>query len=38
MVKVIEVLAGSTKSWEDAAQQAIADASKTLRKRQVNLH
>lgn len=31
MLKVIEVLAESTKSWEDAAQQAIADASKTVR-------
>ncbi|MFW5734832.1 MAG: dodecin family protein [Oceanidesulfovibrio sp.] len=30
MVKVIEVLAQSTKSWEDAVQQAVADASKTL--------
>jgi len=31
MLKVIEVLAESDKSWEDAAQQAVADASKTLR-------
>jgi len=31
MLKVIEVLAESTKSWEDATQQAIADASKTVR-------
>ena len=31
MVKVIEVLAESDKSWEDAAQQAVADASKTVR-------
>ena len=28
---VIEVIAQSEKSWEDAAQQAISDASKTLR-------
>jgi flavin-binding protein dodecin len=28
---VIEVIAQSEKSWEDAAQQAITDASKTLR-------
>lgn len=31
MLKVIEVLAESTKSWEDATQQAIANASKTVR-------
>jgi flavin-binding protein dodecin len=31
MLKVIEVLAESTKNREDAAQQAIADASKTVR-------
>ncbi len=30
-VKVIEVLANSTKSWSDATEQAIAKASKTLR-------
>ena len=31
MLKVIEVLAESTKSWEDAAQVAVATASKTVR-------
>jgi flavin-binding protein dodecin len=31
VVKVIEVLAESDKSWEDAAAQAIARASKTVR-------
>ncbi len=31
MLKVIEVLAESDKSWEDAAQQAITNASKTVR-------
>lgn len=31
MLKVIEVLAQSDKSWEDATQQAIAAAAKTLR-------
>lgn len=31
MLKVIEVLAESSKSWEDAAQQAVVDASKTIR-------
>lgn len=31
MLKVIEVLAESNKSWEDAAQQAVANASKTVR-------
>jgi dodecin len=28
--KVIEVLAQSDKSWEDAAQQAVTEAGKTL--------
>jgi dodecin len=31
MLKVIEVLAESEKSWEDAAQVAVANASKTVR-------
>ena len=31
IVKVIEVLAQSNKSWEDATQQALAEASKTVR-------
>ena len=31
ILKVIEVLAESNKSWEDAAQQAVKDASKTVR-------
>jgi flavin-binding protein dodecin len=31
MLKVIEVLAESSKSWEDAAQQAVANAAKTVR-------
>ena len=31
VVKVIEVLAQSDKSWEDAAQQAITEASKSIR-------
>jgi hypothetical protein len=31
MLKVIEVLAESNKSWEDAAQVAVASASKTVR-------
>ena len=30
MLKVIEVLAESNKSWEDAAVQAVARASKTV--------
>jgi len=30
MLKVIEVLAKSNKSWEDAAQQAVAAAGETL--------
>lgn len=31
MLKVIEVLAESKRSWEDAAQTAIKNASKTVR-------
>ncbi len=31
IVKVIEVIAESNKSWEDAAQNAVKDASKTVR-------
>ena len=30
LLKVIEVLAESEKSWEDAAQQAVARAAKTV--------
>ncbi len=31
VVKVIEVLAQSDKSWEDAAQKAVTEASKSVR-------
>ena len=31
ILKVLELLANSTKSWEDAAQQAVAEASKTVK-------
>ena len=31
VVKVIELLSESSKSWEDAAQSAVNEASKTLR-------
>lgn len=31
MLKVVEVLAESNRSWEDAAQTAIKNAAKTLR-------
>ncbi len=31
IIKVIEVLAHSKTSWEDAAQQAVKEASKTLK-------
>lgn len=31
MLKVIEVLAESSKSWEDAAQQAVTNADKSVR-------
>ncbi|MGH2612384.1 MAG: dodecin family protein [Rhabdochlamydiaceae bacterium] len=38
VLKVIELLANSNKSWEDAAQNAITHASKTIRKiRSVNV-
>lgn len=30
VVKIIEVLAESNKSWEDATQQALVEASKTV--------
>jgi flavin-binding protein dodecin len=32
IVKVIELLAQSEKSWEDAAQVALAEAAKTIRQ------
>lgn len=32
IVKVIEVLAQSEKGWEDATQQALIDARKTIRQ------
>jgi flavin-binding protein dodecin len=31
VIKVIEVIAQSPKGWEDAVQQAVAEASKSLR-------
>ena len=31
LLKVIELLAESKKSWEDATQNAVAEASKTIR-------
>jgi len=31
VLKVLEVLSSSTKSWEEAAQNAVADAAKSLR-------
>lgn len=38
LLKVIEVLAESNKSWEDAAQNAVTIASKTVRHiRSINL-
>ena len=38
LLKVIEVLAESNKSWEDAAQNAVSIASKTVRNiRSINL-
>ncbi len=32
VAKVIEVIAESKKGWEDAAEQAVKEASKTVRK------
>jgi dodecin len=31
IVKVIELMASSSKSWEDAAQQAVTEAAKSLK-------
>lgn len=31
IIKVIELMSNSSKSWEDAAQQAIHEASKTIK-------
>lgn len=31
ILKVLELMASSTKSWEDAAQQAVNDAAHTLK-------
>jgi len=31
ILKVLELMASSTKSWEDAAQQAVNEASHTLK-------
>ena len=30
VVKVLELMANSTKSWEDAAQQAVTEASRSI--------
>ncbi len=39
ILKVIEVLANSSKSWEDAAQNAVSQASKTVKNiRSVYVH
>ncbi len=39
ILKVIEVLANSSKSWEDAAQNAVTQASKTVKNiRSVYVH
>ena len=32
IIKVIELMASSTKSWEDAAQHAVSEASKSLQQ------
>lgn len=31
IIKVIEIVSESTKSWEDAAENAVKDASKTIK-------
>ncbi|HEY0895809.1 MAG TPA: dodecin family protein [Sphingobacteriaceae bacterium] len=39
ILKVIEVMSQSSTSWEDAAQQAVTEASKTLKNiRSVYIH
>jgi len=30
VLKVVEIMASSSESWEDAAQQAVAEAARTL--------
>lgn len=38
ILKVLEILASSTVSWEDAAQEAVKEAAKTVRDiRSVNI-
>ncbi len=37
IVKVIEILSESPKSWEEAAQNVVAEASKTLRNIRMNM-
>jgi len=31
VIKVLELMSGSEKSWEDAAQKAVTEASKTIK-------
>ncbi len=31
VIKVIEIMASSTKSWEDATKKALAEAAKTIK-------
>jgi dodecin len=39
ILKVIEVMSNSNSSWEDAAQQAVTEASKTVKNiRSVYIH
>lgn len=39
ILKVIEVMSNSATSWEDAAQQAVAEASKTVKNiRSIYVH
>ena len=38
MLKVIEVLAESDKSWEDAAQQAVSKIRQDGAQREIDLH
>lgn len=38
VIKVLEILTSSNKSWEDATQNAVAEAAKTVREiRSVNV-
>ena len=37
VVKIVELIGSSTKGWEDATKNALAEAAKTIKEHQVNL-